>query len=346
MIIKKVKPLWILLAFLVLLSNYILYRSTFGKSILPDETTGIILGSFFDLIIMAPLFIWFTLKEKSIKTAILLVALGCIVARLIIPKQLIQPFAPITWVGIAIEIGILIIELLLIFKLIRYIPTIISQVKKSSKPVLFSFFDSVKQCVSTNIIIQILCSELMMIYYALFAWRKKPIAGFTLYKNTSYIPFTIMIIHAIILETLGFHWWLHEKSFVLSIILLILNIYTVLFFLADLNALRLNPTQIKNGYLYLSMGLIKRVEIKVTDIDYLSQNQADLDAKLAKDTATFFVKDFEDGKPNLILYMKKPTTVTLMMGIEKQVSKIAIQCDQPNELVKKINDLLSETSRL
>jgi len=340
MLIERVKPIWILLAFCVLFSNYMLYHSTIGVSIIPDETNGIVLGSILDLIIMVPLFIWFTLKKKSLKTAILLSALGCIVSRLIIPKQLIQPFVAITWAGVAIEILIIIFELLLIFTLIRYIPKIISQVKKGTKPVLFSFFDAVNQYVPRNIIIQMLCSEFIMVYYALFAWRKKPEDGFTLYKNTSYMAIKIMIIHAIILETFGFHWWLHEKSFILSIILLLFNVYSVLFFLADMNALRLNPTQIKDGYLYLSMGLMKRVTIKLTDIDYLSQNQAELEAKLDKHTATFIVKELQEGNPQVILHMKKPTTVTLMMGLEKQFTKIAIQCDQSNDLIKKVNEVL------
>lgn len=340
MLTEKVKLIWILSAFFVLSSNYMLYHSTIGVSILPDETNGIVLGSILDLIIMVPLCIWITLKKKSLKTAILSAALGCIVARLIIPKQLIQPFVAITWAGLAIEVLIIIFELLLIFTFILYIPKIISQVKKNTKPVIFSFFDSVNQYVPRNIIIQVFCSELIMVYYALFAWRKKPETGFTLYKNTSYMAFMIMIIHAIILETLGFHFWLHEKLFILSIILLVFNVYSVLFFLADMNALRLNPTQIKDGYLYLSMGLTKRAKIKLADIDYLSQDQAELEVKLDKHTAIFIVKEFQEGNPQVILHMKKPTKVTLMMGLEKQFSKIAIQCDQSNDLIKKVNEVL------
>lgn len=344
MLIKKAKSIWILLAFCVLSSNYMLYHPTIGVNILPDTTNGIVLGSILDLIILVPLFIWLTLRKKSLKTAILLSALGCIAARIIIPEQLIQPFVAITWAGLAIEMVIIIFELLLIVTLIRYIPKIISQVKESTEPVLFSFFDAVNQYVPRNIIIQMLCSEFIMVYYALFAWRRKPEAGFTLYKNTSYMAFIIMIIHAIILETLGFHWWLHEKSFIFSIILLVFNVYSVLFFLADMNALRLNSTRIQDGYLYLSMGLMKRVKIKLIDIEYLSQDKEELEAKLDENTATFIVKEFQEGKPHVILHMKKPTTVTFMMGLEKQFTKIAIQCDQSNELIQKINDSLIEPS--
>lgn len=340
MVLERLRMGWIFLAFCVLLSNFILYHSSFGVSILPDEINYLVLGSIFDFIVTIPLLIWLTLKEKSFKTAILLLTLGCIGARLIIPKELIQPFVAVTWVGFAIEGFLLIFELLLIFIVIYYIPKIIARVKRSTEPVLFAFFDAVNQYVPQKMIIQLFCSEFMMFYYALFAWKKKPEDGFTLYKNTGYTAFMMMIIHAIIIETLGIHWWLHEKSLILSMILLILNIYSVLFFIADMNALRLNPTQIKNGYLYLSMGLMMRAKIKLTDIDYISQNPAELKAKLDKQTAKFIVNEFQEGTPQMILHMKQPTTVTLVMGFEKQFTKMAIQCDQPKELVDQINEVL------
>jgi hypothetical protein len=341
-LIEKGKPLWITFALLILSSNFFLYNSAVGMKILSAEPNGVVLGSILDFLITAPLFIWLTLKRKSLKTAILLSAFGCIAVRLIIPNQLLQPFETITWAGLAIEGIVIAIELLLITTLIRFLPKIVSQVRTSTKPILFSFSDAVNHYVPKNVIIQMLCSELIMLYYAVFAWRKKPEVGFTLYKNTSHIPFMIMIIHAIILETLAFHWWLHEKLFISSIVLLVFNVYSVLFFIADMFALRLNPTQIRDGHLYLSMGLMKRSTIKLNNIAAISQNKEELEAKIDEQTASFIVKEFQEGLPQLILYMKVPTTVTLMMGFEKQYSKIAIQCDQPKELIKKINEELAQ----
>ena len=48
-----------------------------------------------------------------------------------------------------------------------------------------------------NPIIKVLCSELFMFYYVFFTWKKKAPEGITLHKNSSYIAFMIMIIHAI-----------------------------------------------------------------------------------------------------------------------------------------------------
>jgi len=82
----------------------------------------------------------------------------------------------------------------------------------------------------------------------------------------------MMMIHAIVIETIGIHWWLHEKSMVLSILLLILNVYSVLFFIADIQAVRLNPIYATNDALYLSLGLMKRTTIRFANIEKIEKD--------------------------------------------------------------------------
>ncbi len=202
---------------LVLAGNVMLYQTQLGMSIIPAETKGVVLGSLIDLIIMLPLFFMLTMRKFSIKTAILVAAFGCILARFIIPSSMLEPYVAVTWVGILVEVAFVAFEILLILTFVRYIPKILATVKSSHLPVIFSFHEAVEQHVTKNPIIKVLCAELFMLYYALFAWKKKAPEGITLHKNSSYIAFMIMIIHAIVIETLGIHWWLHDKSAILSI---------------------------------------------------------------------------------------------------------------------------------
>ncbi len=143
-----------------------------------------------------------------------------------------------------------------------------------------------------NLIIKVLCSELFMFYYALFAWKKKAPEGITLHKNSSYIAFMIMIIHAIVIETLGIHWWLHDKSAILSIILLVLNVYSIFFFLGDMNAVRLNPIHFTNDSMYISLGLMKRAKIAYSDIEAIIEDPQELEKKIKKDTLDFIANEF------------------------------------------------------
>lgn len=331
-VIEKGKYIWLMMLGLVLCSNFMLYRTQIGHQVLPSDTKGVVLGSLIDLVIMLPLFSMLYSKKFSLKTAVILSAAGCILARFLIPNHLLEPYAAVTWAGIAVEAMLIIFELMLIVALVRYMPKIVRKVKISTLPAVFAFPQAIDEYIRKNPIIQMICSEAMMFYYAFFSWRKTPPPGITLYKRSSYIAFQVMMIHAIVIETLGIHLWLHQQSMVLSIILLVLNVYSIVFFLADIQAVRLNPVHIHKGSMFLSLGLMKRVEIPFDNIECIIEDPAILESKLSKDTMDFIARDFEKVHPDLILTMKTPVKATLMMGIQKEYSQIAIRSDQPAEL--------------
>jgi len=332
MVIEKGRPIWISLLIMVLLSNIMLYNTQLGASILPAETKGVVFGSLLDLILVMPLLFMLSKRKFSIKTAILTAATGCILARILIPNVILKPFMAVTWAGIAIEVIVIAFELLLIVTFVRYLPRILSSVKKSLLPMNFAFPAAVDRYVKKNPLVQVLCSELFMFYYAVFAWKKKVPEGISLHKNTSYMAFMLLIIHGIVLETLGLHWWLHEKSMILSIVLLVLNIYSVFFFLAEMNAVRLNPIHLTEDAMYISFGISKRAKILYEDIEMIIEEHEELEKKLQADTLSFIAREFEDGKPQMILKLKRPVKASLLMGFEKEYTKIAIRCDQPTEL--------------
>ncbi|MGE7921475.1 beta-carotene 15,15'-monooxygenase [Viridibacillus sp. NPDC093762] len=334
--IEKAKPMWIIMLVLIFSSNFMLYQTSIGSKILPEETQSIVLGSMLDLIILLPLFIMLYHNKFTVKSAIILSALGCILIRFLIPSSLLEPYETITWIGIVVEGCIILLELFLIITFIRYMPKILNEVKRSNLPVVFSFSQAVEHYVRNNPIIQMICSELLMLYYAFSSWKNTAPIGITMYKKSSFIAFQIMMIHAIIVETLGVHYWLHEKAPILSIILLVLNIYSVIFFLADLQALRLNPIHFTNESFYLSLGLMKRAKIDYSNVECMIEDSTILERKLSKDTIDFVIRDFEKVYPDLILKMKTPQKVTLFMGIEKEYNYVAIKTDAPIELKEHI----------
>lgn len=332
LIIEKLKPIWLILIFGIIISNFMLYQTTMGATILPEQSQYVVLGSLIDFTILLPLSIMLYRKKFTVKTSIVLAALGCIAVRFLIPTSLLEPYEAVTWIGITIEAAIFAFELLLIITFVRYMPKIIKEVKQSQLPVLFSFAQSLARYVKDNLIIRIICSELLMVYYAVASWRVPMPTGVTMYKKSNFIAFQVMMIHAIIVETLGVHYWLHEKALLLSILLLVLNIYSIIYFLADLQALRLNPIYTTNKSIYISLGLMKRAEISYTNIEAIIEEPEILQKKLSKNTADFVIRDFEKVYPDIILKMKNPQKVTLFMGLEKEFDFIAIKSDNPDEL--------------
>ncbi len=328
MVLRKKQNIWLALLFIVLVSNYTLYNSGLGSVILPIETNGVVLGSLIDLVVVIPI-LWMLYKGKfSLKQSILLVAIGCIAARFIIPIEHLQPFVAVTWAGFALEGIIIVLEILLIATLVRYLPRVLADVRASSLPDIFSFSKAVEKQFPQHPVIQMICSDLLVLYYGVASWKRQERLGFTLHKNSSYIAFQLMIIHGIAIETIGIHWWLHEKSMILSIVLLILNIYSVIFLIADMQAIRLNPVYVTDD---ISLGLMKRTEIDFNKIEEVIEDKGQLEGKLSKDTIDFVARDFGEAYPHVILKMKEPVEVTFMLGIKKHYNQVAIKVDQSQE---------------
>lgn len=341
--IEKAKPIWLMMLILILTGNFILYQTSVGIHLLPEETQFVVLGSLVDLLILFPLFFMLYRNKFTWKSTIFLSATGCVLLRFLIPTSLLAPYETITWIGIITEGSIVFLELVLIIAFVRYMPKLINEVKQSRLPVVFSFSQAIDQYVRNHPIIQVVCSESLMFYYAFGSWKSVPPTGMTLYKNSSFIALQIMMIHAIIIETMGIHYWLHDKAPILSVLLLILNIYSVFFFLADIQALRLNPVYSDEAAIYLSLGLMKRAKIDYSNVECLVDDPTILENKLTKDTADFVLRDFEKVYPDLILKMKSPQKVIFFMGIEKEYNHIAIKSDSPIELKELIQSNLMKS---
>ncbi|MGN7408641.1 beta-carotene 15,15'-monooxygenase [Sporosarcina sp. SAFN-010] len=342
MVLKKVslRMIWPILFLLVLALNLALYRTSLGISILPVNTQPVVLGSLIDLTIVAPVLFLAWQRKISWKYLLTLMAGGLIVARFMIPSQYLTPFKTLTLMGFVVEAAFVLLEILILLSLFKYLPEIIQSVKKSTIPYLFSFSNAVDLKVRKHPIIQVICSEMLMFYYAFCLLKKEPAHKentFTLHQKSSLIPFYVMMIHAIVVETLGVHWWLYDKSLILSLLLLVVNIYSIALFLGDIQAIRFNPLQIDNDRMYVSLGLMKRMEIRWEDIDEIIEDRSTLEKKLTKSTIDFVARDFEKAYPDVIIRLKHPQEATLLMGMKKNYEQVAIRVDEPErfkELLK------------
>ncbi|NEW02576.1 beta-carotene 15,15'-monooxygenase [Bacillus megaterium] len=345
---KTVSFVALFLLLLVISSNYVLYHSSFGLQSLSANLTGVVVGSILDLSLVAPLLFLAWQRKFSVKYFIVLMATGLIAARFIIPSEYLASFQSVMWLGVGIEGVLILFELSLLFMLVKNVPPILRRIKSSSLPLLFSFSRAVNEKFPKQTFIHILCSEMLMFYYAFGTWKKQQSTEgntFTLYKRSSFITFQIMIIHGIVIETLGLHWLLHNTSIILSIVLLILNIYSIVFFLGDIQALRLNPLRVDDDHLYISFGLAKRMELPFRDIAEIVEDAHILEQKIPNTTIEFIARDFETVHPDLLLILKSPIEATLFMGIKKKYQQVAIRVDDPHAFKKIVKEHLEKAQK-
>lgn len=317
------------LLFLVLMSNFLLYRSPLSAIAIPEETYFVVTGSLLDLALVAPLLVLAAFR-LTLKQFIGFIAAGFILARLLIPSLYFEPFEVFFYVGLGLEALILFAEIALIGLLAWHVPKIRRSMKRQAGSPLFTLMPAVYERVRPNPIITVILSEALAFYYAFFTWKKKPednAESISLHKETSIIAFHIMLIHAIVIETIGIHWWLHDQSPALSVILLILNIYSVIYFIGEMQAIRLNPLTIKDGVLKVSLGLGKRISVPVEAIEAVRWGE-----KAEKDAIEFVAKDIENHEPQLVIDFKTPQLATLFFGRTKSFSQMALKVDDPAKL--------------
>ena len=334
LIIERGKYIWLALLLLLLASNVALYNTGLSEVLQIEQAPEVVIGSLLDLIVVMPILALLYLRKFSWKAAIGLIAFGCVLSRFIIPSSMLSPYKMVTTAGIAVELCILLIELIIIAIFITYMPKIVQQMKNSTVPRVFAFPQASDDYAKGNPIIRVLASELLVLYYAYASWRKTPKPGITLHQNSSYIAFQVMMIHAIALESLGIHWWLHSKAPILSLVLLILNVYGIIFFIADIRAMKLNPLHHTADGLYISLGLMKRAYIEFDEIEEVITDSEQLQLKKQKNRAEFICRDFEEVFPQILLKMKQPQTVEYLYGMKKHYDYVAIKCDDPRLLLE------------
>ncbi|MFJ5770621.1 beta-carotene 15,15'-monooxygenase [Psychrobacillus sp. NPDC093180] len=332
MVYRKTRKANLALAFLLLLlaTNFLLYQSGVPDFLSLPLTSGVAIGSLIDLAIVAPILVYVAFKI-SIKQTIGLMVFGLVIARFLIPAGLYAPYKGILYAGLALEALLVFAELALIFIVIRKGSAIRSEMKVMNEGAIYSLLPTVEKVATKNVFIRLLMTEFLMFYYALFTWKKKAPSHegvVTMHKKTSAIAMNIMLLHAILIETIGLHWWLHEKSLVLSIILLFLNVYSVFFIIADIQITRLHPMEIKNGKLYITQGMASRIVVTLSNI-----KEVEWDVALTnKHTLQFIYKDFEKTDPQAIIRLHEPIEAVMFMGVKKKVTEFAIRVDEPEKL--------------
>ncbi|MGG4487960.1 hypothetical protein [Metabacillus idriensis] len=340
------KPKWVLFAVLALLiagSNAALYRFPFMQPV----PQGAVIGSLLDLLVVIPLLTYlFIIRNRYSLTYLVPVILaGYGFARFLIPAQQMEAFSFIPWLLIACEALVLLTEIFILILFIMKLSRIIGDYKVNTD---FPFFfpkanAAFEKHVPSNRMMEILFTEISIFYYAFFNWRKKAPqhAGvyFTAHRQTSVIALNIMLIHAIVLETAGFHFLLHSFSPVLSWVLLILNSYGVLFILADLQAIRLTPYRLTDQSLYLQAGISKRVTIPLHLIKEIRDN--DFPEKLTKEqektVLDLSLPDFTKAKPAIKIVLKEAVAAELMYGFKKQSDVILLNADEVRSFIEDVS---------
>jgi L-lactate permease len=172
----------------------------------------------------------------------------------------------------------------------------------------------------------ILSTEISMLYYGLFAWKrpKQPLENaFTAYKKSGYGSIVGALAFLSLTEVLAFHVFFMQISIIAAWIIFALNLYGIIFILADFNATRREPTFIEDEKLYINAGIRWKAVIPVKDIKSVELSNESSRGKQILRTMTIL------SGPNLVIVLEKTHRADGPYGIRKNFDKILLNLDEP-----------------
>ncbi|MGN7896331.1 hypothetical protein ACTJJY_30580 [Bacillus sp. 22475] len=335
---------------LIVLSNYLAYT----LPIVPAVTKEMVLGSLLDFLIVIPIitYIFILRKRYSLTYIFPVIIAGYIAARFIIPSEYLHSFSFVSYILIAGEIAFLSIELFILYKIVRALPKIIrcyKQYKKEYPSFSFALDKAFDATLKRNNIVNVIASECKLFYYALFSWRKKFSESphvFSYHKKTGAIPLYIMLIHATLIESIGFHYLLHQWNPVLAWILLILNIYGILYFLAEIQAIRKNPYIMSEQEIIIQVGLGKKIVVPFSQIKEITFYKGEMLNKAErKDVFEATVMEFIKEPATFEIKLKEPLKAQLLYGFSKTVNRVHVNVDDERNFYEAIVEKLEQSER-
>jgi hypothetical protein len=229
--------------------------------------------------------------------------------------------------------------------LIAYIFTKIRKVRQHYSEIKahqYFFLDGIKQAVSDvfndNKAVNILLTELLLMYLAVFGWFKKFDAtrmegsAFTYHRKSSYSTILGVMIALLCVETTALHIIVLHWSKIAAIILTGLSIYSLLWLIGDFHAIRLQPVLITQDNIELRIGVRWKGTIPISTIESI-----DAGSGPARNSKGYVRASVLGAR--LVLNLNQPAILKGLFGMTKAASKIGLSIDDVDnfraEIVKK-----------
>ena len=176
-----------------------------------------------------------------------------------------------------------------------------------------------------------LAYEATLLYYATAGWSRSPEIGdgaFSVHRNVAYIPLMLAVMIALVVETIAVHLLLRLWSPVAAWVLTAISLYTLVWLIGDIHAVRLRPTRIRDGILHFRLGLRWDAKISIASIQSVGTPEND-----DRPGGREHLKAILVGAPNLRIQLREPIRAVGFYGLLRRVRTIDLHVDDPDGFV-------------
>lgn len=335
--IKINRLIWAIMApalvfiFCIILSQTVLFK--LNSPLLSKAIT-------IDLLISAPLLYYIFIRKTQVsKTSILLVILaGFFIAKLFLPANS-QYFLD----GIKI-IGIEVIEIFLIILLIFRIRKAIKKQKEgpNRQPDFNHILHDVCREILPKGVAEIFASEISVLYYGLFCWRKKiPSTNeFTYHKKTGSISFLSAIIFLAFIEVFALHMLAARWSTTIAWVLTAIGMYTTIQFLGIIRSITKRLIIISNHQLTVRYGIWKEAIIELENISAVSLSKKIPELAPQPILPLSLLSKLEGH--SIIITLKNENQMRGLYGIKRNFKTLLLHVDDKDRFVELLNSKIEK----
>ncbi len=318
--------------------SIIAFSILLASGIILQADTNLFTGITYDLVLTAPLAYFLLIRRTSIPkiTVIPFFVAGLSLATYFIPENARYHLTLLkNYLLPVVELGVL-------GTIIFYSISAARQFNQQQK-VEHDYYKLIKQSAAKALgkgrIANIFATELGMVYYAFFSWRKakKQENQFTIHKESGIVATMGALIFLILVETVVFHLLLMQWNAIFAWVLFGLSIYTGLQFFGHTKALTKRFVTITNKALHLKYGLFGDVEIDLNNISKFELSSKEF----LEDTPHLYKMALIDGleSHNVVLYLREPVQIERAYGMKQQASTILLHVDDKAGFSEKLAKL-------
>ncbi len=345
---------------LFVLPNFLLMKVELIGTVEPVMAIGTVL----DLAILLPLVCYFfVLRRKPTFFIIIPLSLvGLLTANWFVPDYADQYLNMINKYVIIIEVSLILLELAIMIFILKRIPLlkrVTAQKQQTYYHFLRSFIEASQRVFTFRFkklnqyqnFLRVLSTDLSVFYYVFFSWGKKKqerlqclhqnTLTFTYHKNGEYLGVFIMLVHALTIEIIAVHLMVMQYSHAAAWVLTALDIYALLFIIADYQAIRLSPVILDKKGIHIQKGLRFHAFIPYERIDQIIENNKDAKSvNKEKGTFNLTLGGLEAVNPKYKLILDQPIQAYSLFGIRKFIDAVYITVDENQKFYSEVNEIL------
>ena len=296
----------------------------------PILFTGII----YELTLLAPLAYLFLIWNTGIKriTAVPVFIIGLVIAIIITPEQQHYHLNIITnFLLPVVELGVISFIIFKVHKMIKAF-----KFNNETSDFLVTLQRSAAEVLESKKIGNIFATEIGMIYYALFAWKKPKLEAnqFSSYRENGIIAIYIAISFVIVAETIGLHFILIKWNTIVAWVIFGLSVYTAIQIIGHTKSLLHRFTEITPNKLHIKYGLFGDALIDYDNIMRVENSASVIEDRTAQKIG--LLGELESH--NIILYLKEKVTITKVYGITKKTKIIMLHLDNKQDFIHQMEE--------